>query len=392
MTNPHIYYLNTLFDLETGGIDCSGLRRSAAEMSALAIPFAKHDDYALLDIDIEDNYLEYLKTCGLEVPSIIHGTGKCIDGCSGIAWGWSEQVIKRLIDSGAVCDCPSIDIIKKVNSRKFCNMLGRMHGLGVPGSVYVESNQEFQSTVALLQEFPMVIKPVFGGSGHGFTMLNSANDISKADVGKGAVIEQWMSRVYDLSTAVVIDKCGKIVKWRHQRLFCNSHGAFYGIYLSKEDAIIDKWKECMEKAAVLATNALINEGYYGPAGFDAFVYQGRNGVHLAPVIEINARMIMSDIADALRIQLAPQKHIFFRFVSRRNMRVPSSYDEWLYRIGSDVYNPDTKQGVVCVSPFKGRFDGRWMFLSRFAFFLSAGSETELFALDERLRNKLKVTD
>ena len=391
MTNPNIYYLNTLFDLEIGALDSSGVRRSAAEMSVLAIPFAKKNDYALLDIDIEDNYLDYLKECGLEVPSI-YGNSRCIDGCSGVAWGWSEQAMEKLKDAGAVCDCPPIEIIKKVNSRKFCNELGRQYGLGVPGSIYLESNQELYSLSALLQDFPLVIKPAYGGSGHGFTILNSKDDIPKADVGRGAVIEPWMTRVCDLSTAVVIDKCGKIVKMRHQRLFCNSHGAFFGIYLSKRDPEIDKWRENMETAAVLASLALYKEGYFGPAGFDAFVYKGKNRVHLAPVIEINARHVMSDIADALRTQLAPENHVFFRFVSRRNMRVPLSYDEWLTIMGSDVYNPDTKQGVICVSPLKARIDGRWLFLSRYAFFLSAESESELFAMDERLRKKIKGTD
>jgi hypothetical protein len=392
MLNPHIYYLNTLFDLEIGALDSSGLRRSAAEMSVLAIPFAKQNDYALLDIEIEDNYLDYLKACGLEIPSIIYGKSKCIDECSGVVWGWSEQAIERIKGSGAVCECPSIDVIKKVNSRKFCNKLGRQYGLGVPGSTYLESNQDFHEKSALLQDFPLVIKPAYGGSGHGFTMLNSKDDIPKADIGKGAVIEPWMTRVCDLSTAVTIDKCGQLVKMRHQRLFCNSHGAFFGIYLSKTDAEIDKWREPMEKAAIPVSSALYKEGYYGPAGFDAFVYEEKSGVHLAPVIEINARHVMSDIADALRVQLAPENHVFFRFVSRRNMRVPSSYEEWLTRMGSDVYNPDTKQGIICVSPFKGRIDGRWLFLSRYAFFLSAASESELFAMDERLRNKLKGTD
>ena len=111
------------------------------------------------------------------------------------------------------------------------------------------------------------------------------------------MIEPWCKRVYDFSSSITIQKNGSISSIRHQRSVSNMHGAFIGIYLAPEDPVIEKYVSIQEKAVRNAAQALSDQGYFGPAGFDSFAYIDIDGKErVAPVIEINARHSMSDVA------------------------------------------------------------------------------------------------
>jgi hypothetical protein len=127
-------------------------------------------------------------------------------------------------------------------------------------------------------------------------------------------------------------------------------------------------------------------GYYGTAGFDSFVYREKNKIEkLAPVIEINARHSMSDIAHALRNRLEKNKFCFFRVMSSRRCTLPDTYRKWLDMIKEDHFNVSTQNGVILVSPIRVNRDGIHVQPQRCVFFMAAPSEKELFDMDTRLR-------
>lgn len=397
-----ILYFNSLFDLELGKFPVNKVQQSGAEMTVLFAPLGSRHDRILLDIDVPDEYWNYLDTCGLNTPQPIAGkkTKDCY-GFEGEAWGWNKKSLDRLSNTGAKCFSSEFDVIEKVNSRCFSNHIAKKYELGVSGSKYSCNPYEYKNILlALKNEFPLVIKPAYGGSGFGFRKIESPNlsddyfrDIAFLSEHGGYVIEPWYKRVYDLSTRVEIDQNGSVSLLRHLRPYVNVFGAFYGIYLSPQDQVLEKYDEILEKTAMNFSKELYSAGYWGPAGLDSFVYKDLSDscLKIASGIEVNARHVMSDIVFALRDSCAPGKHCFFRFISRKKGFVPDNYKCLNDMLGSETYNPITKTGIMLVSPLLIFYGNNWVKPSRNVFFISADSKTELFNRDNFLRELLRKT-
>lgn len=390
MPNRKTYYLNALVDLQFGGYPVEKVQRSAAEMSTLFLPYCKDKDSLIIDIDIENSYLRYLEKVGITLPKhIFKNTNvKHSEISNGVAWGWSREAINTLESSGAVCSAPNLDKVKKVNNRQFCNETGKKYAIGVPDSIYCKSIDCFHNAITNLHnKFPLVIKPAFGGSGFGIRVINSHNDIQKntADLEfyllhGGAVIEPWCQRMYDLSTNLYLHPDGKIETIRHQRLFSNQFGSFYGIYIAPTDLLLDKWKTKLEDASINATTEISKAGYFGPIGFDSFVYRGNdNCEYLAPIIEINGRHVMSHIAHAVRDQIASAKYCFLRMMSKKRCKLPASYDLLEEQIIKKI------DRLILLTPLRVRHSSEWAQPQKNVFFIYADSEEELFDADRKLQ-------
>ena len=174
------------------------------------------------------------------------------------------------------CDNPDPGVVKNVNSRQFHNLISERFGLGIPGSTFSDSYETFLRTLEKLEAFgDLVVKPTFGGSGYGFRIIKKGEkgfcqkEIETLIKHGGVVIEPWCKRVYDFSSSITIQKNGSISSIRHQRSVSNMHGAFIGIYLAPEDPVIEKYVSIQEKAVRNAAQALSDQGYFGPAGFDS---------------------------------------------------------------------------------------------------------------------------
>lgn len=392
----YLFYLNALFDLQLGGFPFRNLKQSSAEMSVLFGLMGSAEDRVLLDIEIPPEYLEYIHSAGLSFAEPFHN-GDC-SSFQAVSWGWNENSLKRITQTGAEVKCPDLSIIRRCNSRAFCHEINCKYGSGVPGSRYCQSIDDFSSALNSLKDsFPLVIKPAFGGSGYGFRRLAShvsVNSISDQLMPLiehgGAVVEPWCSRLYDLSTSVYIESDGSISSYRYQRFLANRHGAFYAILLSPEDPVLDKYSPVMEKHVKPAVEELISAGYFGPAGFDSFVYTDSNGIEkVAPVIEINARFSMSDIAHKVWNQCAPDRYCLFRMISRNRCSLPESYAEFNRLITDFTFRQKSKTGCILLTPLRTRY-GNNSFNQPFrnAFFIAAKSLDDLFTLDSCLRNSL----
>ena len=190
--------------------------RSSAEMTVLFGLMGSGDDRVLVDIDIPQDYPDYLQSLGIKCARPVKNGN--FSGYQGVAWGWNKQALSRLSDTGATCDAPDLSIIKKINSREFCSEIGRRFGLGVPGSLFCKSSDDLSGAFnALKDSFPLVIKPAFGTSGFGFLFLQSPSqaksflESSNTIVDRGgAVVEPWCERTHDLSSSVTIFQDGSI--------------------------------------------------------------------------------------------------------------------------------------------------------------------------------------
>lgn len=391
------WYFDPLFDLKLGGYPTDKVHRSALEMGALFFALCKESDQLIVDFTIPQSFIDYMQSKGITPPaSIINRIEKKpLQSATGIAWGWTETTGEVFSHCGAISNKPENAIISRINNRKFCNELGLQYGFGVEGSYYCSSIEDFNNHIRSADPvFPLVIKPAFGGSGFGFIQLASKTDVKNCidQINEycnhgGFVIERWCNRLYDLSTNCLIRQDGTVEYIRFQRLLSNSFGAFFGIYIAPADPVLDKWQESLQRASLISINEIIKAGYFGPAGFDSFVYDAGNGIErLAPIIEINGRYVMSHIAHSVRNRLAPGKHCLMRMISKKRSKLPDSYDALAEKLG------DTMNKVCFLTPLRVSHNNQWVQPSRTALFLYDDSETSLFNIDKKVVSLLTGTE
>ena len=384
------YYFNALFDLELGGFSVAPLQRDAAEMTALYIPLLREGETAVVDVGLQGSYPAYLRRFGLAQGAI-----SAVDPGTGIpeVWGWNAAVFNR-IGNIAVDAYPPLETVHRVNGRAFCSELGKRHGTGVPGSHYCRSTDEVLSALGSPDcTWPVALKSAFGGSGFGLRVVRDKTDlgsvlprIEEHCIRHGVVVEPWYHRICDMSTSVEVDRGVRASPVAYQRQWVNRYGAFFGVYCAENDPVIDRWREPLERATVIAAAAVAQTGYFGPVGFDSFVYRTAAGEQrLAPVIEINARRTMGMVAQQMRARIAPGTPVALRVISRKRCALPATQEEWVRRCGMIHYNVESKKGVLLLTPVRAEYSGVWLQPQRSVFFIAGSSEEEILEYDGVLR-------
>jgi hypothetical protein len=201
------------------------------------------------------------------------------------------------------------------------------------------------------------------------------------------VVEPWLERLQDLSSRFTVGRDGSVTAPGHHRTHASRAGAFFADLLVPDDPVLAPWRSRLDEAAMAAGAALGRAGYFGPAGTDSFVYRDRRGDRrLAATIEINARMPMSTVAYALRERLGPDRVLYFRFIGRRRHRLPETYAALTQRLGPLAFDRARRRGVVLLTPLRVRHaEEAWHRPARSAFVVVGETESEVLALDERLR-------
>lgn len=390
----NIYYLNALFDLSLAKYKTDKIQRSASEMGCLFIPLSKQGDKVLLDFDVSNTYYEYLNQAGIIKHTKTKEPLQKV-GFQGVAWGWNASSQKRLDIAGANCLHPDFEIIKKVNSRSFCNELNKKNQTGVKESVYLNKFKDIVDYLKKRTAFPCVIKPEFGNAGYGFIHKNNSTlnnrEIShlKSLVSKnnGVIIEPWLDRIVDIASICTINSDGSIFDILHHRILSGKYGTSFGDWFGIDEIHISKRCDILDTMIFSVAKTLYNEGYFGQLGIDSFIWQDENKKqHLAPCVEINARYSMSNIAYALHKKCAANKASLFRFISKKRHTLPETYEELFHILGNDKFNSSTNQGVLLVSPLRVRhLKALPIQPVRSAFFLVADTEEKLLLLDDKLR-------
>jgi hypothetical protein len=388
------WYLNALFDLELGGFDTGRPRRPVVEMQPLFLLVGCAGDRAIVECELPDEYCAYLRDAGLVVarPRAIDEVG---EPCRGEPWGWNRRACDTFARAGATCDHPSLEVVRTVNSREFGHALGAALDAGVAGGVWCESVDEIQDALGRMAGAEAVVKPAFGNAGAGFVHVTHGrlDAVQAARLrayidrgGVGACVEPWLDRLHDISSRYAIGKDGAVMKVGHHRALSNRSGAFFADWMEPRDACVEPWRETLDDTLGRAATALAAAGYWGPVGFDSFVYRHNATHRLAAMIEINARHAMSTVAYALRDQLAPDRPSLFRFIGKRRHRLPPGCDRVRAALGGDAFSARDRRGALLLTPPRIRHAGeQWRQPGRSAFFVCAETAEETLRLDERLR-------
>ena len=394
-----LLYFNALFDLSPGGHSNPALNRAAREMGTLLIPMGTRNDLILLFAHISNDYIQFLEEAGLDMPQVVNSHFKSDERTVALPWGWDEEVIRLFSSMGISMLHPDPAIVRKVNNREFCHTFSLKESAGVPNSLLLLLGQDLNILFATGNlKYPSIVKPAHGSSGFGFILLEGPPDnhtlagIKKLLDQGSIILEPWCKRVHDISSSLTINFDGTLSDINHYRCHVNSRGTFYGVYLSPDPVTLKPWTDILTEKVHSCAGYLYSQGFFGPAGFDSFTYEDKSGnIHLAPIIEINARHVISDIARALKNRLAPQKHVFYRLLNSKRCHLPDSYPSLRSLLGETLFSPCTQEGILPLTPLRITTDiTRQPY--RNAFFIAAQNEKTLFELDaillEKVQNKV----
>ncbi len=391
------YYINPLFDLKLGGFETKNLIKGASQLALLFPAAIKSGDSVISNININNDFYDYLeKNVGnygriISIASVKHSDNLKV-------WGWDNHTLNLLQKHNLNYDYPDPEIVKTVNSRKYCFQFNKRNKIEIPKSFYCNSLNELDSVLLKFINEPFVIKPDFGNAGYGFIrsvngIVTQEQKLQLQDIfkkGYGVVIEPWLNRVTDLSSGFILSKKGKILTtWHHQTL-CNYAGTYFANYVLKDDPVINRYQKKLELITNEMANALYHSGYYGPVGYDSFEYKTENDeLKFACAIEINARLNVGIIARSILDKVSDSKPSIFRFISKKRHKLPDNYENLETNLGDLKYDSKKKKGVILITPLRVDYGFGFVRSARSAFTVTADSVDELWEMDEELRRRLR---
>jgi hypothetical protein len=214
----------------------------------------------------------------------------------GRAWCPTPRALKRLVTAGATpVPAPSLAVLRRVNHRRFTAELGQM----LPGARYVATIDELAAVVAT--ESPTaqwLVKRPFGFAGRGRRRVaqgpldSSALGFVEASLraGEGLQVEPWVERIADYAWHGFLSPIGALTLGEPTRQICDDTGAWM-----QTDVAVDldaDLRSALHASARLVADALIDAGYFGPFGIDAYQWREGASVRLNARSEINARYSM----------------------------------------------------------------------------------------------------
>ena len=212
------------------------------------------------------------------------------------------------------------DVVTKVNHRAFCLEAALCLGEALPGAALIRSVGElgahlFQGGASASIDEKWVLKAPHSAAGRSrlkgqgrTTDQASRRRIERLLELQGVLLfEPWMDRLEDFGALALIDQQGVRLLGVHKQEV-DSGGVFRGILLPPEGAQcpgLEKKDEVhLESTVEKVGRMLVEAGYRGPFGVDAWRYRSVDGqIKLQALGEINARMSFGLVARGLAERL-----------------------------------------------------------------------------------------
>jgi phosphoribosylaminoimidazole carboxylase (NCAIR synthetase) len=218
-------------------------------------------------------------------------------GHAGRTWCPTPRALAAIARAGArVPAAPPIEVIRRVNHRRFCADLGQT----LPGACYVTSRAELDETLAT-RDVVWVLKRPFGFAGRGRLRVTGDRADAAAQrwidaslaAGEGLQVEPWVERAGDFALHGYVSATGEPTLGEPTSQRCDASGAWIASERAGEGALSTRERAALTIAAAEAAEALAAAGYCGPFGVDAFRFRDAGGaLHFNPRCEINARYSM----------------------------------------------------------------------------------------------------
>ncbi|MFT3708467.1 MAG: hypothetical protein QM817_12515 [Archangium sp.] len=219
------------------------------------------------------------------------------DGLPGVAWSPTRWALEQLQKSGAIVPpAPSMDVLRKVNHRRFSHDLGTF----LPNAAYVTTAVELLTHLQLDRDAWWVAKRPFAYAGRGRKRLRFAqlNDSERAWIdasfrdGEGVQLEPWVNRTTDCALHGEISMSGDVTLGAPTLQELDQFGAWLASRRAEPGELTAFEVDQLVTEAKKTADALKIAGYFGPFGIDGFRWTDSHGAHFQPRSEINARYSM----------------------------------------------------------------------------------------------------
>lgn len=201
---------------------------------------------------------------------------------------------------------PDWDVVCTVNSKVF----SFTKGFQLTGSALLHNEKEALAWIEKTPD-PKIMKTAFGFSGKGHYHFGRGKDLlsylrKEFSQNRPIIGEPWVERVLDFSTQWYLSP-GKIELLGSTQLENRSDGSYLATVAGRD---LGRFEWALEEHLSVAyplLEEILNLGFFGNLGIDAFVYldRGRKKVH--PMVEINGRKTMGWLALHLQQREYPEK-------------------------------------------------------------------------------------
>jgi hypothetical protein len=314
-----LWYMNA--DFETELSQPPGTYRRLPAYEALNQRLAPHLLWLAREGDalfVKEPWPEHLKREALlrGVKLVSTGHSRDLTGHIFTPWGWTPSAVAFGEQSGALINPIAFDIVRRVNSKLWSHALEVEMGWSQSGAATAHTFEELREAVASAcpaTADKWVIKSPFGFAardrvlGRGPSLDGPQAKWCERRFAKGETLlfQPWLEVIREYGVVMEIAPDGAYHIQGISDLQTNGAGAGKGYMLGRPPSA-HRLSE-LESVAVIVSERLFKEGYYGPVGIDALEHS--RGLH--PLLEINARYTMGFVAVAVERSLKPVAPIFW---------------------------------------------------------------------------------
>ena len=306
--------------------------------------------------------------------------------------------------NGVRCDIPSMDCIKRVNSKIYSCEINDRIGTFCYGKI-ARSCADMERIADEFGNSSFLIKDAFGVSGKGNILVSSPAIFSRVmrylsrqerDGSQVSfVMEPFLDRESDFSCQMYLSRDGKCRITSFQKIFNNGFAYTGSMTANGEFSSFLESRGYTETMMKLG-ECLSRDGYFGDVCVDSMILKSGE---IVPVVEINARksmgLINHSIDSVLEKSGARGMFSFVNVAVKRNLSFEHVFDE-LERSGI-LYFPPAPSGILPLSAntffinsgvFSGD-DAVESFKGRFYYSVVADSPEKRMIINDRLIAALK---
>ncbi len=357
------HFLNAEFDLSLRPRwlfpDGGSARHRITDLAWHALFLAEDNDSVIVPEAAPDDFVSFLHRRGIPMPNVtVEPSHRAGQQFSPMGWNADACMRNRLYHQPV--DHPTLETVTRVNGRLFSAAIEEEQFGGGHTIAEIEDESQLCRQLESLRNEPggWVLKAEHGNAGLGNRRLRtktlSAGDLKVVrrmlDEDDVVLLERWRHRLQDLCSTFAVTSSGGVDRFALHEVVNTSDGALIGDLFEEDPTGLTEWRNSMLEAAEAVAQRLAETGYVGPACIDAFVWDDDGHPRLRQLVDLNARREMSAGASALWRRLGGRGAAYWRFFSRRKLRLPDSYVELEKALGDDLFDGRHGAGALVTAP------------------------------------------
>jgi uncharacterized ferritin-like protein (DUF455 family) len=330
MPSIHLFWPNVEhYVLQPKATPKSQAIKIESDFDMLPVVYCRHGDILLVRAPPDLQHLRLLQRVGITIPQFVEWDGQSWPSSLGtrkikefLPWGWDPKIHQI---------CPSNLSQWKGNwghlfSKAWSTELLKTWTLSHPYSwcttqdelgVVCESVEEVERAVDKSQHRHMVLKAEYGTAGRDSIRVREGQiDVSQLKwihrklKHQKIIVEPWLDRELDMSLQIHVSTDGGVEILGWNRFFTTANGQYLGHWLGAFHRNLTeplrRWLYApsrpkglvpiLDEICRFVGEALSKEGYSGPAGIDMLLSRCQETWRLRPIVEINPRQTMGQIA------------------------------------------------------------------------------------------------